>query len=403
MTMKGGDCDVRDDAMKETLSCPNELMSPKTWSRLAVQCLYSVKLVHDHGYIHRDIKPNNFVMGHRDDYERARLVHILDFGLARSYAALRNGKWVARRARGTAEFRGTLRYCSPNVHEKKEQGRRDDLWSLFYVLIELHCKLPWQSIRDRSKVETMKMNISDKHLVQNFPLAPVKLPPLYSPSHRIQIDYCSVRTQSTERVEGIHRAELRHIVPYLRTLDCYQRPDYRFEGVTCRYHCMHKEQGVVFIFSMFYNGLVALMKRLGTKPSDPYDWETKEQVAKILKHTKPAAWEDAAQFFKSDPINIHSPPLPSAGSNSIKVLPKPSMPRAVTPPREPEPIRPQFERQEPERRNERQDESLRTPSTIVPTRTTTTTTSDEVSAAVSGLVVTENREVTEKSRGTVAE
>ncbi|XGW12595.1 hypothetical protein V3C99_013345 [Haemonchus contortus] len=339
------------------LSCPNELMSPKTWSRLAVQCLYSVKLVHDHGYIHRDIKPNNFVMGHRDDYERARLVHILDFGLARSYAALRNGKWVARRARGTAEFRGTLRYCSPNVHEKKEQGRRDDLWSLFYVLIELHCKLPWQSIRDRSKVETMKMNISDKHLVQNFP------------------------------------PELRHIVPYLRTLDCYQRPDY----------------------SMFYNGLVALMKRLGTKPSDPYDWETKEQVAKILKHTKPAAWEDAAQFFKSDPINIHSPPLPSAGSNSMKVLPKPSMPKAVSPPREPEPIRQQFDRQEPERqelerRNERQDESLRTPSTVVPTRTTTTTTSvslrkhqDDVSAAVSGLVIAENREVAEKSRGTVAE
>ncbi|VDM78570.1 unnamed protein product [Strongylus vulgaris] len=79
-------------------------------------------------------------------------------------------------------------------------------------------------------------------------------------------------------------AELRDIVPYLRTLDCYQRPDY----------------------SMFYDGLVALMKRLGTKPSDPYDWETKEQ----LKYsTKPAAWEDAAQFFKSDPVNIHAPPL----------------------------------------------------------------------------------------------
>ncbi|VDM76612.1 unnamed protein product [Strongylus vulgaris] len=257
------------------INCPRELMTPQTWSRLAVQCLYSVKLVHDYGYIHRDIKPNNFVMGHKDDCQRARIVHVLDFGLARSYAALKNGKWIARKARGSAEFRGTLRYCSPNVHEKKEQkgkeefvgndycsqqtyenvilqGRRDDLWSLFYVLIELHCGLPWQTIRDKHKVETMKMNMSDKHLVQNFP------------------------------------PELRDIVPYLRTLDCYQRPDY----------------------SMFYDGLVALMKRLGTKPSDPYDWETKEQVEKVLKYsTKPAAWEDAAQFFKSDPVNIHAPPL----------------------------------------------------------------------------------------------
>lgn len=33
---------------------------------------------------------------------------------------------------------------------------------------------------------------------------------------------------------------------------------------------------------MFYDGLVALMKRLGTKPSDPYDWETKEQVERVV-------------------------------------------------------------------------------------------------------------------------
>ncbi|ETN86876.1 hypothetical protein NECAME_16078 [Necator americanus] len=149
--------------------------------------ILSVKLVHDYGYVHRDIKPNNFVMGHKDDLERAHIVHILDFGLSRAYAVFKNGKWIARKARGTAEFRGTLRYCSPNVHEKKEQGRQDDLWSLFYVLIELHCGLPWQTVRDKHKVlctyihgksltnvqiikvEVIKMNIPDENLVQNFP------------------------------------------------------------------------------------------------------------------------------------------------------------------------------------------------------------------------------------------
>ncbi|KHJ82063.1 hypothetical protein OESDEN_18245, partial [Oesophagostomum dentatum] len=48
----------------------------------AVKLNFSVKLVHDYGFVHRDIKPNNFVMGYRDDYDRARLVHILDFGLS---------------------------------------------------------------------------------------------------------------------------------------------------------------------------------------------------------------------------------------------------------------------------------------------------------------------------------
>ncbi|VDP57779.1 unnamed protein product [Heligmosomoides polygyrus] len=68
------------------LSCPKEYMTARTWTRIAIQCLYSVKVVHDYGFVHRDIKPNNFVMGHREDYERARIVHILDFGLSRSYA-----------------------------------------------------------------------------------------------------------------------------------------------------------------------------------------------------------------------------------------------------------------------------------------------------------------------------
>lgn len=158
---------------------------------------------------------------------------------------------MARRARGTAEFRGTLRYCSPNVHEKKEQGRRDDLWSLFYVFIELHCGLPWQTLRDKQKVEILKMNISDKDLVLNFP------------------------------------AELHGVIPHLRTLNYYQRPDY----------------------TMFYEGLVAVMKRVGAKPSDPYDWEKPETVKNIQKRLKaPYAWENASEFFKSDPIKVNSAP-----------------------------------------------------------------------------------------------
>lgn len=34
-----------------------------------------------------------------------------------------SGKWTFRKARGTAEFRGTLRYCTPTMHDKQEQVR----------------------------------------------------------------------------------------------------------------------------------------------------------------------------------------------------------------------------------------------------------------------------------------
>ena len=81
----------------------------------------------------------------------------------------KNGVLMARRARGTAEFRGTVRYVAPAVHDRKEQGRRDDIWSLLYMLIELHCGLPWQYDRDKKLIEAKKLSVPDKVLLNNFP------------------------------------------------------------------------------------------------------------------------------------------------------------------------------------------------------------------------------------------
>lgn len=49
------------------------------------------------------------------------------------------------------------------------QGRKDDIWSLIYLLIEMHCGLPWQHERDKERLEIKKMNISDKDLLCHFP------------------------------------------------------------------------------------------------------------------------------------------------------------------------------------------------------------------------------------------
>ncbi|GMR32522.1 hypothetical protein PMAYCL1PPCAC_02717, partial [Pristionchus mayeri] len=120
-------------------------LSVSAWIRLGIQSLYGLKIFHDSGYLHRDIKPSNFALGLVTDSDRATMVHLLDFGLARSFAFKQsNGRWFPRLARSSVGFRGTSRYCSPNVHDKLESGRRDDIWSLFFVLIELHCGLPWQ-------------------------------------------------------------------------------------------------------------------------------------------------------------------------------------------------------------------------------------------------------------------
>uniref|UniRef100_F1L6L3 non-specific serine/threonine protein kinase n=1 Tax=Ascaris suum TaxID=6253 RepID=F1L6L3_ASCSU len=249
------------------LNCPDERMSISTWSRIGIQCLYSIKLLHDVGFVHRDIKPANFVMGDEHDADRARCVHILDFGLARNFAFERKkGVWAARRARGSAEFRGTMRYCSPTVHDKKEQGRKDDVWSLMYMLIELHCGLPWQKEKDKKRLEMMKMNMSDKDLLKNFP------------------------------------AEMHPVLPHLRTLNCYSRPNY----------------------TMIHKCFLRLMKRLDIKYNDKYDWETDAQVEELIKRrTKVPEYEHSEEFFASDPIKVHGAPpkwLDTKGGRTMEDL-----------------------------------------------------------------------------------
>lgn len=86
-----------------------------------------------------------------------RMIFLIDFGLARSFIVWDNLIPKFRKKREQALLRGTtrlnicnkfkifkkFRFCSPTVHDRQEQGRRDDIWSLIYLMIELHVGLPW--------------------------------------------------------------------------------------------------------------------------------------------------------------------------------------------------------------------------------------------------------------------
>lgn len=91
---------------------------------------------------------SNFSIG-RHPYN-SRLVYMLDFGLARQFTT---GTGEVRPPRAAAGFRGTVRYASVNAHKNKEMGRHDDLWSLFYMLVEfVNGQLPWRKIKDKEQV-----------------------------------------------------------------------------------------------------------------------------------------------------------------------------------------------------------------------------------------------------------
>ena len=130
--------------------CHNKF-SLKTILSLGDQMLSRIEFLHSRNLIHRDIKPDNFLMGL---YKNKSIVHICDFGLCKKYKD-KNGKHIPFKDRKSLV--GTSRYASIYSHLGYELSRRDDLESLAYSLIYLsRGSLPWMGIKAINKQEKYK-------------------------------------------------------------------------------------------------------------------------------------------------------------------------------------------------------------------------------------------------------
>ncbi|KAM4829646.1 tau-tubulin kinase 2 isoform 1-T3 [Thomomys bottae] len=182
-----------------------------TTLRLGKQILESIESIHSVGFLHRDIKPSNFAMGRFPS--TCRKCFMLDFGLARQFT---NSCGDVRPPRAVAGFRGTVRYASINAHRNREMGRHDDLWSLFYMLVEFVVgQLPWRKIKDKEQVGSIKERYDHRLMLKHLP-----------PEFSIFLDHIS-------------------------SLDYFTKPDYQL------------------LTSVFDSS----MKTFGVTETDPFDWE----------------------------------------------------------------------------------------------------------------------------------
>ena len=143
--------------------------SIKTVLLLAIDMLARIEHVHARGFLHRDIKPDNFLFGLGP---HAETLYLIDFGLSKCYREP-GGAHIPYRE--DKHLTGTPRYASINNHEGKEQSRRDDLESLMYVLVYFaKGSLPWQGLEQTKKskygkVRTEKKNTSAAKLCAGLP------------------------------------------------------------------------------------------------------------------------------------------------------------------------------------------------------------------------------------------
>ncbi|KZT36075.1 casein kinase 1, epsilon, partial [Sistotremastrum suecicum HHB10207 ss-3] len=117
-------------------------LSLKTVLMIADQLISTLEFIHSRGVVCRDLKPENLAMGRGP---RSHIVHIFDFGLSRSFKDAVTGQHIPFRD-GLMPI-GAPRYSSQASFLGHEQGRKDDLESLGFILVWLLTgSLPWKGI-----------------------------------------------------------------------------------------------------------------------------------------------------------------------------------------------------------------------------------------------------------------
>ena len=172
--------DLLGPSLKDLFNFCGRRFSLKTVLMLVDQLLHRLEHIHSKNIIHRDVKPDNFLMG---TGRCGNQVYVTDMGLATEHRDVQiktNSTDVTKRHLiGTARFAsinghlGIREYLSTvhSVHLLNiipVQDRCDDLESLGYMLLYfLRGSLPWQGLRIRDQTQREKLILEKKKMISS--------------------------------------------------------------------------------------------------------------------------------------------------------------------------------------------------------------------------------------------
>ena len=151
----------------QQLLTENTVFSLRLTLQIGIQLIQILKSIHKKGIIHRDIKPDNFLLGLKaDDYEveenkeinndkkKNNQFYLIDFGLCKPYKRENNEHIEMKKTNGLI---GSLTYASLNSHRRIQLSRRDDLESLGYMLVYFNMgRLSWRELGKEVDIVRLK-------------------------------------------------------------------------------------------------------------------------------------------------------------------------------------------------------------------------------------------------------
>lgn len=239
------------------------------------QGLVSVlEYIHEHEYVHADIKAANLMLGYRNPEQ----VYLADYGL--SYRYCPDGDHKEYKENPKKGHNGTIEYTSLDAHKGLSPSRRGDLQILGFCLLHWLCgSLPWDNLlKNPTQVQEAKARLMD-----NLPGS---------------VQQLSVNGASTDEVAAFLLS--------VRTLDYQEKPDYQ--------HLM-KLLGNVVKGKLDFSVPEDSTEKLTTKRQDPPIKEKKAGRAKGPSKGKAAAAEvdeEQEERRKSKPVParyIRGPPI----------------------------------------------------------------------------------------------
>ncbi|KAI0986804.1 hypothetical protein GJ496_005677 [Pomphorhynchus laevis] len=223
------------------LYCGNRF-SLKTCLMLFDQMIDIMECLHDHQFIHRDVKPQNFVMGRSG--ELMNRLYIIDFGFAKRidktscsiYTKQKKYKESITVEDSKRVFIGTPVYASLAMHKNIQIEKMDDIESCLYVIVQLlKGSLPWDNV-----VRTNKMTKKEWY-----------------------IQIAKVKNYGFKYIMGCGMSGFRKMLNHIRkaNLELRRQPDYEF----------------------FRNVVQSIMKNKNLEYDYQYDWYKKRNRKSIKR------------------------------------------------------------------------------------------------------------------------